>query len=52
MKEYEGYKVIKLESEYPSDCKCSWDIVGVKNKYICPECQYLGKLCPSCGGNE
>ena len=49
---YEGYKIIKLEPEYPSDYNNGWDVVGVKNIYKCPECQYLGRVCEKCGGEK
>lgn len=51
MKKWEGYKVTVLEYEY-EDKKDSWDTIGHRDEYICPECQYLGELCPRCGGAE
>lgn len=53
-KEYENYKVIQLEYEgnICNKHKDSWDVIGVKDEYVCPECQYLGKVCSTCGGEE
>lgn len=51
MKEYEDYKVTVLEYEY-DDKKDSWNTIGYRDEYVCPECQYLGRMCPVCGGAE
>ena len=50
--EYEGFKITKLDSECPSDYKCSWDVIGVRDEYKCPECEYLGTTCNVCGGER
>lgn len=51
-KEYKGYKTIQLDYEYDNSKNDGWDTVGKRDKYICPECQYLGTTCPRCGGEE
>lgn len=46
---YKGFKITKLEYVEPNKTKLdSWSTIGYKEKYICPECQYLGKTCPKC----
>ena len=50
-KQYEEYKVIKLEYEGKKyeNYKDTWDIIGIRDEYVCPECQYLGRTCDLCG---
>lgn len=52
-KQYEGYKVIKLEYEGKKyeNYKDTWDIIGIRDECVCPECQYLGRTCDLCGGD-
>ena len=52
-KQYEEYKVIKLEYEGKKyeNYKDTWDIIGIRDEYVCPECQYLGSTCDLCGGD-
>lgn len=46
---YKGFKIIKLEYEEPKRVKSdSWNTIGYKETYQCPECSYLGKKCPKC----
>lgn len=37
-------KVIDFREEYDKYID-EWDIIGVKDKYRCPECEYLGEKC-------
>lgn len=47
------YKVIKLDPEFDRDKhKDSWNVVGVKDKYRCPECEYLGRPCDIHDGGD
>lgn len=43
---WEGYKIIQLESEMIEDN--TWNKVGSRDEYSCPECIYLGCLCDRC----
>lgn len=49
---YKGFKVIKLDSEYPVDYIDSWNVIGVRDDYVCPECEYLGTMCDKCKGDN
>ncbi|MCI9976471.1 hypothetical protein JY742_10095 [Clostridioides difficile] len=40
-----------LREDY-NDFLNEWDIIGIKDKYQCPECLYLGRKCDIHKGDE
>ena len=40
----------RVQKKY-ENYKDTWDIIGIRDEYVCSECQYLGRTCDLCGGD-